>query len=293
MTEIRPRPNAPPGVHETILPWFPMGRSLRVLDAGAGEGALSDALRRRGYRVIATDRDPTGFRPHAIPFVRADLNAPFPFATGSFDAVVSAEVLEHLENPHHLAREFARILRPGGTLVVTTPNILQVYSRIHFLLLGTFDFFDTLSDNRQDAFRGQKGHINPVGFPELRYALERAGFAVREVVTNRDTRGAPRADGFRIALAQFLIRPLALVIRIVTRTVRRSDPVSMRLLSPALLLGEDLILVAEHAAGPSVDRDLTTAPRGDPRSREGRDPRSREDPGPHTVSDRPPPRHPA
>ena len=250
MTEQKgPRPNTQPGLHETILHWFPPGRSARVLDAGAGEGAISDALTRRGYRVIATDRDTASFHSRVIPFVQANLNGTLPFASGSFDALVSAEVLEHLENPHHLAREFARILRPGGTLVITTPNILQVYSRIHLLFLGTFDFFDTLSDNREEAFRGQKGHINPVGFPELRYALERAGFEVREVVTNRNIREALRDGTLRMALVRCLIQPIAFFIRIVTRAVRRSDPTSMRLLAPPLLLGEDLIVVADYTGG--------------------------------------------
>jgi SAM-dependent methyltransferase len=248
-----PQPNTQPGVHETILRWFPPGRSARILDAGAGEGALSDVLTRRGYRVVASDRDPAGFHSPAIPFVQANLNATLPFASGSFDAIVSAEVLEHLENPHHLVREFARILRPGGMLVVTTPNILQVYSRIHFLLLGTFDFFDTLSGNREEAFRGQKGHINPVAFPELRYALKRAGFEVRDVATNRDIRGAFRDGTLGMALVRCLIRPIALVIRAVTRAARRSDPVSMRLLAPSLLLGEDLIVVAERGPGRKHD----------------------------------------
>jgi len=244
-----PRPNTQPGLHETILRWFPPGRSARILDAGAGEGALSDALRRRGYRVIVSDKDPAGFHSRTIPFVQADLNATLPFASGSFDAVVSAEVLEHLENPHHLAREFARIVRPGGTLVVTTPNVLQVYSRIHLLLLGTFDFFDALSENREEAFRGQKGHINPVGFPELRYALERAGFEVREVATNRDIREALHDGTLRMVVVRSLIRPIAFAIRVVTRALRRSDPISMRLLTPPLLLGEDLIVRAEYTGG--------------------------------------------
>jgi SAM-dependent methyltransferase len=250
MTEnLSPRPDTQLGVHEAVLRWFPPGAPARVLDAGAGEGALSLSLSHRGYRVVACDRTPVRFRPRALPFVQADLHCPLPFASGSFDAVVSTEVLEHLENPHHVAREFARILRPGGTLVVTTPNILHVYSRIHFLLLGTCDYFDTLSGGRETAFHGTKGHINPIGFPELRYALEQSGLQVQEVGTNRDIRGAIHNGTVRMAVARWLLWPTALVIRAVTRLTRQADPIALRLLDAPLLFGEDLIVRAERRAG--------------------------------------------
>jgi SAM-dependent methyltransferase len=237
-----PRPDTQPHVHETILAWFPPGGTARILDAGAGEGALSDALRRRGYRVVACDVSPSRFRASGVPCIRADLAARLPFADASFDGVVSSEVLEHLENPHHLAREFARILRPGGAFVLTTPNILNVYSRLHFLLLGTCDFFDTLSGSRETAFHGTKGHINPVGYPELRYLLTGAGLRITDVTTNRDIRVALRDT---TGWAHYVRPALALVAsaaRLATRLGRRTDRVAFQLLSPALLYGEDLIV---------------------------------------------------
>jgi SAM-dependent methyltransferase len=241
-----PRSDTLPAVHEVVLRWFPPGAGIRVLHAGAGEGALSQALQSRGYRVIACDGSPARFRAPGIPCVQSDINAPLPLASGFFDAVTSTEALEHLENPHHLSREFARILRPGGTLVLTTPNILQVYSRIHFCLLGTCDFFDNLPGSRETAFHGSKGHINPIGFPELRYAMELAGFEIREVATNRHIGQAIRNGTVRMALARFLIRPLALLIRTATVVARRADPIAMRLLEAPLLFGEDLIVRAER-----------------------------------------------
>ncbi len=247
MTEgLLPRPDTQWGVHEAVLRWFPSGASARVLDAGAGEGALSLNLSQRGYRVVACDRTPVRFHPRAIPFVQADLHSPLPFASASFDAVVSTEVLEHLENPHHVAREFARVLRSAGTLVITPPNILHVYSRMHFLLLGTCDYFDTLSGSRETAFHGTKGHINPIGFPELRYALEQSGLQIREVTTNRDIRSAlPNGTG-RMAIARWLLWPTAVVIRTVARLARRTDPIALQLLETSLLFGEDLIVRAQR-----------------------------------------------
>jgi SAM-dependent methyltransferase len=241
-TAAIPRPDTHPSVHEAILAWFPPGGAARILDAGAGEGALSDALCRRGYQVVACEISPSRFRAFGVPCIRADLNARLPFADASFDGVVSAEVLEHLENPHRLARECARILRPGGVFVLTTPNILSVYSRLHFLLLGTCDSFDTLSGSRETAFHGTRGHINPVGYPELRYLVTRAGLRITDVTTNRDIRVALRDTTGWARWVRPALAVVASAARLATRLTRRTDHVALQLLSPALLYGENLIV---------------------------------------------------
>lgn len=238
----RPRPDTQPNVHETLLTWFPRGGPYRVLDAGAGEGALSDVLHQRGYQVVACDLHPARFRTSCVPCIQADLSACLPFADRSFDAVVSSEVLEHLENPHHLVRECARVLRPGGVVVLTTPNILNTYSRLHFLLLGVCDFFDTLSGSRETAFHGTKGHINPVGYPELLSVLVRAGFRVTDVATNRDIRVALRETRGWARLTWPALGLIGSAICLATRVLRRTDRVAIQLLSPELLYGEDLIV---------------------------------------------------
>jgi SAM-dependent methyltransferase len=237
-----------PGVHARVLRWFPGSRPITVLDAGAGEGALSQALAQAGHRVVACDADASNFRTSRVPFIRASLERPLPFESCSFDAVVSTEVLEHLENPHHVAREFARVLKPGGMLVVTTPNIINVYSRLHFLLLGTCDYFDTLSGSRETAFHGTKGHINPVGFPELRFALEQVGLKVVEVATNRDIRAAIQNGSWKMRLVGWFLGPLGAFVKWATYATRRTDDVALAMLDRALVYGEDLIVRAERVA---------------------------------------------
>jgi SAM-dependent methyltransferase len=219
-----------------------------VLDAGAGEGALSQALLQAGHRVVACDTDANNFRASRVPFIRTSLERSLPFEARSFDAVVATEVLEHLENPHHLAREFARVLKPHGMLVVTTPNIINVYSRLHFLLLGTCDYFDTLSGSRETAFHGAKGHINPVGFPELRFALEQVGLTVVEVATNRDIREAIQNGSWTMRVIGWLLGPLGGIVKWATHAARRRDRVAVAMLDRALVFGEDLIVRAERAA---------------------------------------------
>ncbi|HUT63092.1 MAG TPA: class I SAM-dependent methyltransferase [Anaerolineae bacterium] len=101
----------------------------RILDMGCGSGWLSEMLHNRGLCVIALD---LGFdsikrasaRAQAkrvdIPFVQGDMYR-LPLRESTFDAVVVSEVLEHLENPQDALDEIAKILRPGGYIIVSTP----------------------------------------------------------------------------------------------------------------------------------------------------------------------------
>ncbi len=105
----------------------------RALDLSAGDGASSRLLSARGWQVV-----PTELRPAAPGWVAADLSSYFPFRETSFDLVVMLEVIEHLENIPHAFREIARVLRPGGRAIVSTPNRLNASSRIHHLLTGFY-----------------------------------------------------------------------------------------------------------------------------------------------------------
>ncbi len=100
----------------------------RVLEAGVGEGYGADLLADGARQVVGLDYDPQSVR-HVrrrypeVPVVRGNAVG-LPFATGSFDTVLSLQLIEHLwDQPRHVA-QCARTLRPGGTLVVSTPNRL-------------------------------------------------------------------------------------------------------------------------------------------------------------------------
>ena len=74
--------------------------------------------------------------PNEIEWIQADLNAPLPCPDASFDAIISTEVIEHLENPRAVFREFSRLLRPGGHLLLTTPNQESIRSLASLIVRG-------------------------------------------------------------------------------------------------------------------------------------------------------------
>ncbi|MHB8341449.1 MAG: class I SAM-dependent methyltransferase, partial [Mycobacteriales bacterium] len=105
----------------------PFVTGARVLEAGAGEGYGAQILRHGGAgAVVAVDYDSSAVTHLAARYrqlapVRGDLQR-LPVATGAVDCVVSLQVIEHLHDQPGFLAECARVLRPAGTLVVSTPN---------------------------------------------------------------------------------------------------------------------------------------------------------------------------
>jgi SAM-dependent methyltransferase len=112
------------------------------IDVGCGSGTRARELPGGNWRYVGVDvvRHP-GF-PREGELVTANLDRdPVPIADGHADVVVSAETIEHVENPRALMRELVRLVRPGGWVFVTTPNQLSVASLLCLLARGEFQYF--------------------------------------------------------------------------------------------------------------------------------------------------------
>jgi SAM-dependent methyltransferase len=171
--------------------------------------------------------------------LKLDLNQPWDLKSESFDCVVSIEAVEHLENPWHLVREANRVLKTQGTLILTTPNILSIRSRLSYLLRGYPNYFTYMvqRDSRSKAER-PIDHINPIGFLELRHILARCGFTVEQVAANR----LQKRNSVVSSLLKRLIssRGVSQV-----RDDQAKAAVRETLLSDPLLFGEILIVKAK------------------------------------------------
>jgi SAM-dependent methyltransferase len=118
------------------------------------------------------------FRLHDIvPFVAANFNQVFPVEfLDRFEGVVASEIIEHLENPRQFLRQVFSILKPGGQLILTTPNVDNAFSRAMLVRFGTFNGF------RQQQY-AIDGHITPLPLMVLRNAMAEAGFNILEVTS--------------------------------------------------------------------------------------------------------------
>jgi cyclopropane fatty-acyl-phospholipid synthase-like methyltransferase len=151
---------------------LPKGGS--ILDFGAGEGALSQRLTDLGYKVIAADVNAKDFKCTNVEFHSLDFNNTQQVLAfcekhkAGFDVVLGIEVIEHLENQWEYVRLLKSLLKVGGHVIVTTPNISSWLSRYYFFRSGRFHQFE----DSDVAY----GHITPISEWELRHILEKEGF---------------------------------------------------------------------------------------------------------------------
>jgi len=141
-----------------------------LLDVGCGQGQLLSRLQAAGYRNLCGCDALTTPRSLTAPtrYVRAELNTPLPFQRDRFDVVTSIEVIEHLENPRAHVRELHRVCRPGGLVILSTPNTESLLSKASFLARGHFNYFGEAD---------YPAHITPLLPIDLRRIFAEAGFA--------------------------------------------------------------------------------------------------------------------
>jgi SAM-dependent methyltransferase len=181
----RSGPRAYADTHDVALDLVSGAPPCRVVDLGAGRGNLSEALVKRGHDVVAVERYVDQFKAN-VPLVDADLNQTWPFADGSFDVAMAVEIMEHLENPRWFFREIARILRPRGVAVVSTPNITSWLSRALFVAAGQWDLFFNHPWRLRDPYSEHvQGHITPLPSWLLSHHAKDAGLAVEAFAFSR------------------------------------------------------------------------------------------------------------
>lgn len=113
------------------------GRHTAILDIGCANGAFSEVLVRAGWTCFALELLPDlaqEARGRGIRVVRGDTTYPFPFANAAFPLVFAGEIIEHQVGDDDFLLECQRVLAPGGTLILTTPNLVSLGNRVRMSL---------------------------------------------------------------------------------------------------------------------------------------------------------------
>jgi SAM-dependent methyltransferase len=228
-------------IYDTVLRILRDVETGKLLDVPAGEGALAARLVSAGFEVQCCDLYPEIFRLLHVDIRKGDLARSLPYADASLDYLTCIEGLEHIENPQQAVREFARLLKPGGHLVASVPNILNIEERLKWLFYGYTSHFKPLTSDHIAGIRRQFGgktkialHLNPIGYPELRYTLEKYGFVVRGVYRDK-----PKHH-------PWLYWPLVALIRLIaffTPESKRRERWTDELVSDEILRGGNTLIV--------------------------------------------------
>jgi SAM-dependent methyltransferase len=149
----------------------------RCLDVGCGDGRTAGlCLRDHGCEYVGVDVSENAVRAAqalGLEAQKIDDAASLPFPEATFDAAVCIEVMEHLFDPHLAATDISRVLRPGGVLIVTVPNVAYWRRRIDLALLGRWN---PLGDNLAVVQPWRDPHLRFFNPGSLRRMLTSVGF---------------------------------------------------------------------------------------------------------------------
>jgi SAM-dependent methyltransferase len=174
--------------------------STRVLDAGCGEGVLVEEHRNR---LAIEGVDPN----YSSECVQRGSVTSLPYDAATFDRALCLDVLEHLtfdEQPKALAELF-RVIRPGGELLVSIPNLAHLQSRIHFLLLGRL--IHTASLEKHPGDRPVSDYLDLARRAGFRLVDQRGIFPTVPVLTKWIRRHPARLRPLHRALTRLLPVP--------------------------------------------------------------------------------------
>jgi SAM-dependent methyltransferase len=217
-------------------------KSATVLDAPCGDGSLAATLRHAGYNAHGVDINSTGVGLLGPAYHELDLNDRLPFGDASFDVVLSIEGIEHLEDRFAYLRELHRVLKPEGTLILTTPNIVGLRSRVRFFGSG---FYHRDSRPLRETARNPFHHIALSTLADLRYALHTSGFRLT-TVSHTHIKPVSYLYGWLVPW-MWLYTVIAFRKEKDAEQRRANREVRSALFSKSVLFGENLLLTASRA----------------------------------------------
>ncbi len=177
-TDILPTKHNP-YLHDLVWDLVKKGKPGELLDVPSGPGYFAQVATQNGFQAVAAEIDTSLHVLPGVRYVKADMGEKLPFADASFDYVVSIEGIEHTENPFRFLRECARVLKSGGKLFLTTPNVSSLQNRLLFLITGSHD--NPPGPIRSDLPNLFMSHINLIPFQRLEAFLRFSGLVIDEI----------------------------------------------------------------------------------------------------------------
>jgi len=153
----------------------------RGIELGSSDGEIAVQIRDMGADIVACDGDEKALavarEKHGLETKAFDISKDFPFEKNSLDFIYAGELIEHLVDTRKFLAECNRVLKPGGTLVLTTPNLATLRDRFRFLA--------GLSPRQIDPTHPYLWlHVRPFTGEMLKKCLHEAGFEETSLRSN-------------------------------------------------------------------------------------------------------------
>lgn len=159
---------------------MPDGAGASLLSVGCCTGEIEVLFKAMGFLVYGVDGSPVALREarrRGVITQCADISNGLPYPDASFEFVFAGEIIEHLMHTRTFLEEVNRVLKPGGIVIITTPNLARIEDRLRFLLGRTPKHTTPIHDYLYL-------HIRPFTMDSLKKALEFTGFVVERAESN-------------------------------------------------------------------------------------------------------------
>ncbi len=166
----------------------------KVIDMPAGNGVTSRILKEIGAQPLPFDLFPEYFNVKGIECQRANILHGIPLEDRTADAFICQEGIEHFPDQLQAMRNFNRVLKMRGTLLITTPNYSNLGSRLSYFLSESEKFNSIMPPNEIDSIwmndqsvneEVYYGHIFLIGIQKLRVLAVLAGFRIKRILPAR------------------------------------------------------------------------------------------------------------
>ncbi len=237
-------------------------RGKVVVDVPAGNGVTSARLQAWGADVRALDLFPEFFKAPGLACEKVDLADALPLPADSADWIIFQEGIEHLPDQVRVLRECARVLRPDGRLILTTPNTSNLRSRLAHLLCEAETLkllppnevdavWVTAGDDGDGAPRVYFGHLFSIGIQRLRTLAKVAGL---DIVTIHPARVNWTSFALWCAVGPLIHARSAAALRRAVRKGGHATPPAAYTEAAALMRNRDILcsghLIVEFRRSP-------------------------------------------